>query len=81
MAEHVVQSPLPGIFYRSPAPGEPPFAEVGSDLAANQTIGLIEVMKQFAEIKAGVAGRLTGFIVEDNAIVGPSDAIAILETS
>src|ERR671927_253817 len=54
MAEHTVLSPLPGIFYRSPAPTEPPFVEIGAAVTADQTIGLVEIMKQFAEVKAEV---------------------------
>jgi acetyl-CoA carboxylase biotin carboxyl carrier protein len=81
MAEHVVQSPLPGIFYRRPAPDQPPYAEVGSGVVADQTIGLVEVMKQFAEIKAGADGTLTDFSVDNHAVLGPGDSIATIETS
>jgi biotin carboxyl carrier protein len=81
MAEHTVRSPLPGIFYRRPAPEQPPYAEVGAPVSADQTIGLVEVMKQFAEIKAGADGTLTAFIVDNNAVLGPGDAIATIEAS
>lgn len=78
MTEHLVQSPLPGIFYRRPAPDQPVFAEEGDTVAADQTIGLVEVMKQFAEVKAGVAGRLVSFEAENEALLGPGDAIATI---
>lgn len=80
MGEHLVQSPLPGIFYRRPAPDQPVFAEEGDTVAADQTIGLVEVMKQFAEVKAGAAGRLTTFAAENEALLGPGDLIATIET-
>ena len=80
MAEHVVQSPLPGVFYRRSAPGQPHYAEVGSKVTADQTIGLVEVMKQFVEIKASVDGKLTSFAVDNDGVVGPGDAIARIET-
>ncbi len=80
MAEHVVQSPLPGVFYRSPAPDQPPFAEPGDVVAADQTIGVVEIMKQFAEVKSGAAGVLTSFSVENNSVLGPGDPVAIVET-
>jgi acetyl-CoA carboxylase biotin carboxyl carrier protein len=79
MAEHTVLSPLPWVFYRSPSPTDPPFAEVGSSVTADQTIGLVEIMKQFAEVKAGVDGSLTGFTVENQATVGPGDPIATID--
>lgn len=81
MAEHIIKSPLPGVFYRSPAPDLPPFAEVGAAVTEAQTIGLVEIMKQFSEIKAGVAGTLTGFMIDDHGTVGPGDSIAAVETS
>ena len=79
MAEHMVRSPLPGIFYRSPSPTEPPFVEIGAAVTADQTIGLVEVMKQFAEVKAGADGNLTAFSVENEATVGPGDPIATID--
>jgi acetyl-CoA carboxylase biotin carboxyl carrier protein len=36
-------------------------------------------MKQFAEVKAGVDGSLTGFTVENQATVGPGDPIATID--
>jgi acetyl-CoA carboxylase biotin carboxyl carrier protein len=81
MAEHVVQSPLPGVFYRRPSPDQPTYAEEGTEVAADQTIGLVEVMKQFAEIKAGAAGTISTFAVEDGAVLGPGDAVATIETA
>lgn len=79
MAEHIVQSPLPGVFYRTPEPGAPHFVEEGSRVSADQTIGLVEVMKQFAEVKAGVAGTLTTFSVENEEVLSPGQSIATIE--
>jgi acetyl-CoA carboxylase biotin carboxyl carrier protein len=79
VSEHSVTSPLPGVFYRSPAPGQPVFVELGADVAADQTIGLVEIMKQFSEIKAGVAGVLKSFSIEDNGTLAPGDPVAVIE--
>lgn len=79
MAEHTVRSPMPGVFYRRPAPDQPPFAEVGAPVTADQTIGIIEVMKQFAEVKAGAAGTVVAFIAENEALLGPGDPVAAIE--
>lgn len=81
MAEHLVRSPLPGVFYRRPSPDQPPFAEVGQDVTADQTIGLVEVMKQFSEVKAGAAGRLAGFSVDNESVIGPGDVVATIEAA
>lgn len=79
MAEHTVRSPLPGVFYRQPAPGQPPFVEDGGTVTPDQTIGVVEIMKQFSEVKAGVAGRVTGFFAENEGVLGPGDPIATIE--
>jgi acetyl-CoA carboxylase biotin carboxyl carrier protein len=76
-----VQSPLPGLFYRRPDPSSPPFVQEGDPVTADQTIGLVEVMKQFVEIKAGANGTLVSFALEDNALVGASDVLAVLEVT
>ena len=53
-------SPMVGVFYHSPAPGEPNFVEIGERVERGQTIGLIEAMKVFNEVTA----EASGFVVE-----------------
>lgn len=79
MAEQRVRSPLPGVFYRKPAPDQPPFAEVGDTVSTDQTIGIVEIMKQFSPVAAGFSGRLTAFVAQDEAVVGPGDTIATID--
>lgn len=78
MSNQVI-SPLPGIFYRKPGPDKDPFVEVGDTVEVGQTIGLVEIMKQFTEIRSEVAGVLKSFDVEDNGMVTPGQAIATIE--
>ncbi len=70
-------SPLPGIFYRKPGPGKDPYVTEGDSIIAGQTIGLVEIMKQFSEVRADVAGVLVRFEIEDFGIVNPGDVIAV----
>lgn len=60
-----IQSPLPGTFYRKPAPDQPPFVEDGGSVAAGDTVGLVEVMKTFHEVKAEEAGTNVRFKVDN----------------
>lgn len=53
-----VESPMVGVFYRSPQPGAPPFVEVGDVVTAGQTLCLLEAMKLFNELKAEIDGRV-----------------------
>ncbi|HZM33350.1 MAG TPA: acetyl-CoA carboxylase biotin carboxyl carrier protein [Burkholderiales bacterium] len=53
---HAVKAPMVGTFYRSPAPGEPPFVEVGQEVEPDTIVCIIEVMKLMNSIEAGVRG-------------------------
>ncbi|UOQ59624.1 acetyl-CoA carboxylase [Leucobacter rhizosphaerae] len=72
-------APIPGIFYRRPAPDKDPFVEVGDTVEAGQTIGVIEIMKQFTEVRSEAAGVVASFDVEDLGMVGPGDVIATID--
>ncbi len=79
MAKHEVKSPIPGTFYRKPAPDQPPFREIGDTVARGDTIGLVEVMKTFHEVKADADGTITGFPIGDGDPVMPGQIIAELD--
>ncbi|HXA76467.1 MAG TPA: biotin/lipoyl-containing protein [Candidatus Acidoferrales bacterium] len=64
-----VASPLLGIFYRAPKPGEPPFVEVGSRIEEDTVIGIIEVMKLMNSVRAGVKGEVVEILAENAALV------------
>jgi acetyl-CoA carboxylase biotin carboxyl carrier protein len=65
MADKQILSPLPGTFYRKPAPDQPPYKEVGDPVAEGDIIGLVEVMKVFHEVKAEVSGKVARFVAEN----------------
>jgi len=64
-----VVSPLLGIFYRAPKPGEPPFVEVGSKVTEDTVVGIIEVMKLMNSVCAGVKGQVVEILAENEALV------------
>jgi acetyl-CoA carboxylase biotin carboxyl carrier protein len=72
---HAIRAPLPGVFYRSPAPGTAYFVEVGSSVEAESNVGIIEAMKLFNPVPAACAGEIAEILVENGAMV---DAGAIL---
>lgn len=73
-----VIAPLPGVFYRRPGPGKDPFVEVGDTVEAAQTIGIVEIMKQFTEIQSDTAGVIESFEAEDGAMVQPGDTLVVV---
>jgi acetyl-CoA carboxylase biotin carboxyl carrier protein len=54
-----VLSPLLGVYYRAPKPGEPPFVEVGQFVEDETIIGIVEVMKLMNTVRAGAGGVIT----------------------
>lgn len=73
-----IQSPVPGTFYHRPSPEDPPYKADGDAVAAGDTIGLVEVMKSFIEVKAEAAGTFGGYSVENEAAVSAGDVLATL---
>jgi acetyl-CoA carboxylase biotin carboxyl carrier protein len=80
MAQHEVLSPLPGIFYRRPAPEKPPYKQDGDRVADGDVVGLVEVMKQFTEIQADANGKVTRFLVDNEAAIESGQAVLLIET-
>ncbi len=74
-----ITSPMLGTFYRAPAPGEPPFVEVGTVVEQDTTVCIIEVMKLFTTIKAERRGRVTRVSVEDGQLVEYGQVLFQLE--
>lgn len=74
-----IPSPLPGVFYRRPAPEKDEYVRVGDEVTEGQTIGLIEVMKNFTELRASAGGTVKEFLVEDEGEVSVGQDVAVLE--
>ena len=58
-------APLPGVFYRKPAPDKPVYKSEGDIVAVGDVVGLIEVMKSFIEVHSETGGKIVRFIVGD----------------
>jgi acetyl-CoA carboxylase biotin carboxyl carrier protein len=69
-------SPLPGTFYRKPAPDKPVYKNEGDSVAAGDVIGLIEVMKSFTEVKAETAGKIVKFLADNEEPVMAGQPLA-----
>ena len=62
---HVITSPFVGTFYRSPAPDQPAYAEVGSMVKKGQVLCIIEAMKLMNEIESEVAGKVAEVLAQN----------------
>ncbi|MBD0357704.1 MAG: biotin carboxyl carrier domain-containing protein [Rubrobacter sp.] len=79
MAEKTVKAQMPGTFYRRPDPESDPYVEEGDEVSAGDTIGLIEVMKNFNEITVEEDGKISKFLVEDEEAVDAGQDLVELE--
>jgi acetyl-CoA carboxylase biotin carboxyl carrier protein len=69
MTVKVILAPIPGTFYRRPAPDKPVFKNEGDNISKGETVGLIEVMKTFAPVEATEDGRVMRFLVDNEDAV------------
>jgi len=64
-----IRAPMVGTFYRAPAPGDPPFVEIGSRITPGQPICILEAMKLMNELEADQGGELVEILVENGTPV------------
>lgn len=74
-----IRAPMLGTFYRAPSPTEKPFVEVGDQVNAETTVCLVEVMKLFTSVTAGVAGTVKEILVENGSMVEYSQVLLLIE--
>ena len=72
-------SPMVGIFYEAPSPGEPPFIQVGDIIQLGATIGLIEAMKVYSEVPSEVAGRVVEIRAKNGVLVQQGEPLIYVE--
>ena len=60
----IIKSIMVGTFFAAPSPDSPPFVKVGDSIGVETTVCIIEAMKVFNEIPAGVSGKIVAVLVE-----------------
>jgi len=65
----VIKSPMVGTFYKASGPDTPTFVKVGDRIGPEKTVCIIEAMKVFNEIPAGISGQVVAILVENGAAV------------
>jgi len=74
-----VTAPLLGTFYVAPEPGAPPFVKVGQQVTEDTTVGLIEVMKVFNSVRAGVKGAIVEVVAQNGQFVEFGQTLFIIK--
>ncbi len=75
-----VRAPMSGVFYRKPAPDQPPYVEVGDTVKKKQILALLETMKVFQKIKSPTAGKVVEIVAENETPLKDEDLMFIIET-
>ena len=75
----VVTSPMVGTAYMGPEPGARPFVEVGSRVAAGDTLLIVEAMKTMNQIPAPRGGTVIQILIADGQPVEFGEPLMILE--
>ena len=74
-----VRAQMPGTFYRRPDPESDFYVEEGDSVSVGDTVGLIEVMKSFHEVKAEEDGTVSKFLVENESAVDAGQDLLEME--
>lgn len=61
----IIESPMVGVFYASPTPGDPPFVKPGDVVEENQTVCIVEAMKLMNEVAAKFKCTIVNVLVEN----------------
>ncbi len=79
MADKTIKAQMPGTFYRRPDPESDFYVEEGDQVSAGDTVGLIEVMKSFHEVKAEEEGTIARFLVDNEEAVDAGQDLVEME--
>jgi acetyl-CoA carboxylase biotin carboxyl carrier protein len=77
----VIEAPSLGSFYRAAKPGVPPFVEIGDHVTPETELCLIEVMKLFTTLRAGVSGTVTKILAPDGAMIERGQPLFIIDAN
>lgn len=75
-----IRANVTSVFYRKPSPEEPPFVEVGDMVGEDTVVCLLEVMKCFRQVTAGVKGRVEKICAESNSMVEEGTILFLIQT-
>jgi len=74
-------SPMPGTFYSSPTPDDPPFVSKGDIVKKGQPLCIIEAMKIMNEIEAEEDGVIIDILVDNAEPVEYNQALFLIDPS
>ena len=77
--EHVITSPMVGIFHAYEGETETPYVQVGDQVEKGQLIGAVEAMKLINPLEADISGKITEILVDDGMLVEYDQPMFVME--
>jgi acetyl-CoA carboxylase biotin carboxyl carrier protein len=74
-----IRAPNLGTFYRAPKPGAPAYVEIGQQIEESTEVCLIEVMKLFTPVHAGLRGIVRQVLAKDGQMVEFDEPLIVVE--
>jgi len=74
-----VRAPMSGVFYRRPAPDQPPYVEEGDLVKKKQVLALLETMKVFQKVKSPVNGTIVEIVAKSETALKDDDLMFVIE--
>ncbi|AJQ25720.1 acetyl-CoA carboxylase biotin carboxyl carrier protein [Pelosinus fermentans] len=66
---HKILSTTVGTFYSAPEPGADPFVKMGQQVGPSTVVCVLEAMKLFNEVEAGISGEVVEILFKDGEFV------------
>lgn len=74
-----VRAPTMGTCYHAPSPDAAPFVKVGDHVEPQDVVCILDVMKLFSSLCAGVAGTVTAILIENEALVEQDEPLILIK--
>lgn len=74
-----IDSPITGVFYRSPSPSSPMFVKEGDVVDVGKTLCIIEAMKVMNEVKATEKVKILKILVENGKAITTGQSLFSVE--
>jgi acetyl-CoA carboxylase biotin carboxyl carrier protein len=75
-----IRAPSLGTFYRAPKPGAEPYTQIGQTVRPDSELCLIEVMKLFTTLYAGVNGKVQAILASDGELIEHGQPLFVIDT-
>ena len=73
-----LEAAVNSVFYRRPRPGEPPYVEEGDQVNEDTVVCLLEIMKCFRSVSAGVKGKVEKILADSGALIKKGDVVMLI---